>query len=292
MEKLRLLVETYIDYQKDRIRLENRLRSLPSDAREDFFKELADDAHVLEKEIQKRIAELVKEEALYDQYLRYQKGIGTTMASYLIGWLAKVREIKIFGVTKKVGEGKYNRRWKGKTETLELPPYATILEENLTKKPKYIRVHLPAVMEVADHPSDLSKYCGLAPLSKLKRGEHAAYSPKLKTLMWKIFRQLLMARGEWARIAEKDKKEYGERAPEPDWGTRKLKVHLTTEKIVMRKFMTNLWLVYRKQNGLSVTEPYPTKLGHTNILKPFLETEKGIEPYEPAKVAINMRKPI
>lgn len=141
------------------------------------------------------------------------------------------------------------------------------------------------VMEVAQNPSDLHKYCGLAPGSRKVSGTKISYNPKLKTLMFKIFTQFLKAkRGEWSRIFAQDKAEYDKRCPagKPERGTRKLKVHLTSKNIVMRKFMTNLWLVYRWQNGLSTTEPFAAKIGpQHSILQPFLETKEGIVPFKP-----------
>lgn len=279
MEKLRFLVETYVDYQKDRVRFENRLRSLPADFMEEtFFQALAKDVKELEKAVAMEIHRTLKEEPLYTEYLQHQKGIGTMMAAYLMAWLDKPREFTMFGITEKLSAGSYKRKWKGTVETLELPPYANVIEENLKDRLKFIRVRMPPVMEVAQNPSDLHKYCGLSPGSKLRKKEMAGFNPKLKTLMWKILRQLMMAQGEWAKIFAQDKKEYAERCPDPEKGSKKLKIHLTAKNITMRKFMTNLWLVFRWQNKLPTTTPFVSKLGpqHT-ILQPFIETEEGIQ---------------
>lgn len=275
MEKIKFLVETYLDYQKDRIQLENRLRSLPEQfVEETFFKSLAKDVKELEKSLYNEMVAILENEPLFIHYLSHQKGIGPTMSAYLIAWLAKPREFKIFGVTKKVDETTYIRKWKNRSETIQLPPYATITQENL--KAKYISVSLPPVMEVAQNPSDLHKYCGVIPGSKLRRGEKVAFNPKLKTLMWKILTQLLLAQGAWSKIFNEDKSEYAKRCPQPEKGSLKMKIHLTAKNIIMRKFMTNLWLVYRWMNNLPTTEPYPSKLGHT-ITKPFIETPDGIK---------------
>ncbi|MEM2566933.1 MAG: hypothetical protein QXH20_00455 [Candidatus Bathyarchaeia archaeon] len=271
MDKLRFLIETYIDYQKDRIRFNNRLQSLPPElAKETFFKALADDIQSLEKTIQQEIAKELENEPIYTEYLKHQKGVGAMMAGYLIAWLCHPREIKIYGITKKIAEKTYTRKWKGKEQTITLPPYAEVTEEKLQSKPPYIKVKMPPVMEVAENPSKLHKYCGVAPQSKRKHGQPTDYNPKLKTLMWKLFRQLMMANGEWAKIARQVKTEYAKRCPNPEKGSRKLKIHLTTKNIIARRFLTNLWLIWRKMHGLPTTQPYPAKLGHT-IQPPFIE---------------------
>jgi len=277
VDELRFLVETYLDAQKDRIRFDNRVRDLPKEYREtEFFKNLKETVYELERSITKRVEKLLMDEPLYTRYLRYQKGVGPMLAAYLIAWLCREREFTIRGVTGKIGENTYRMKWKKQERIIELPPYAKILEENLEKG--YIRVWMPPVVEVAENPSDLHKYCGLAPGSKLTRGERVSFNPKVKALMWKILRQLLMAGGEWARIYAKDKYDYAQRCPEPEKGSKKLKVHLTAKNIVMRKFMTNLWLVYRWMHGLPTTDPYPVKLGlQHNILQPFIETKEGVK---------------
>lgn len=276
MDKLRFLVETYIDYQKDRLRFENRLRSLPPElAGETFFKALAEDTHQLEHSIQNEIAKELENEPIYTEYLRYQKGVGPLMAGYLVAWLCRPRVFKIYGVKKKVENCTYVRTWKGENETFTLPPYAEVVEEKLEGKPSYILVRMPPVLQVAENPSDLHKYCGVSPGSRRTRGEAAGYNPKLKTVMWKLFRQLMMANGEWAKIARQVKAEYAKRCPEPAKGSKKLKVHLTTKNIVARRFLTNLWVVWRRMHGLPVTEPYPAKLGHT-VGPPFIEKDGKI----------------
>lgn len=290
MDELRLLVETFVDFQKDRIRLGNRLQGVfgkpqsnekkptkkveEKTEQEEFFEKLQADADDFEKRIEIEIKKALKGNELYIKYLSQQKGIGTMMSAYLIAWLAVEREIKMQGITKKLGEKKYEQKKLKETKIIELPPYTKILEENL--KDKYIRVWMPPVMTVADHPSDLCKYCGCAPKSKLVHGEQIHYNPRLKTLMWKILRQLLMAKGHWSEIYDTKKAGYAKRCPEPEKGTKKLKVHLTTKNIVMRQFMTNLWLVYRHLNKLPKSRPYPTVIGH-EVEPPFIETAEGVE---------------
>lgn len=291
MDRLRFLVETYVDYQKSRLQYEGRLRSLPEELQEDsLFKKLAEYSKAIETSMAKEISVMLKEEPLYMDYLQYQKGIGPMMAGYLIGWLAKWRTPKVFGVKKKIDDKTYERIVKKKKQILRIPEYAKVIEEHLKDKPKYIVLSMPSVMEVAENPSKLHKYCGVSPGSRLKSDEKATFNPKVKTLMYKIFTQLLLAQGEWYKIFAKDKEDYAKRCPTPNKGTLKLKIHRTAKNIVMRKFMTSLWLVYRWQSQMSTETPYIARMieqgtvgpGHT-LLQPFLEKDTGIEPYMPPK---------
>jgi hypothetical protein len=247
MDKLRFLVETYLDYQKDRIRLENRLRSLPAEvAGETFFKALSMDVRALLKMVKEEIKRELENEPLWTDYLSRINGVGPLMAGYLIAWLCRPRIMKV---------------WKVKRQNPTLPPYAKILEE--TKQ--YIVAELPPVMDVASNPSKLHAYCGLKPGSRPVRGQALAYNPKLKTLCWKILRQILMTSAKkpskYAQLYENAKTEYAKRCKKPEKGSLKLKIHFTAKNITMRIFMTNLWITYRRLKDLPITTPYPAKLG-------------------------------
>jgi hypothetical protein len=247
MDKLRFLVETYMDYQKDRIRLENRLRSLPAEvAGETFFQALSRDVRALENSVAEEIKRELENEPLWTNYLSRINGVGPLMAGYLIAWLCRPRIMKV---------------WKVKRQNPTLPPYTKILEE--TKQ--YVVAELPPVMDVASNPSKLHAYCGQKPGSRPVRGQALGYNPKLKTLMWKILRQILMTSAKkpskYAQLYEKVKAEYAKRCPKPEKGSLKLKIHLTAKNITMRIFMTNLWITYRRMKGLPITTPYPAKLG-------------------------------
>jgi len=275
MDKLRFLVESLVDYQKDRIRLGNRLLSLPEELqKETFFKELEAKEQGLENFISKEIGKEVKKEELYTRYLKRIKGIGPLISGYLLAWLSKSREFKIQGITKKVKDNVYKQKKKNETITLEIPEYGKVIEENL--KDKWIMVKYLPVMTVATNPSKLHKYCGIIPDSRLKRGEATHFNPRLKTLMFKILTQLMKAKGHYYSIYLRKKREYNERCPEPEKGTKKLKVHLTAKNMTMRIFLTNYWKVFRKINNLPITDPYPSLKGH-DIEPVFIETKEGVE---------------
>ena len=275
MDKLRFLVESLVDYQKDRIRSGNRLLSLPEELKnEAFFRELEAKEQGLEVMLSKEIGKEVKKEEIYVKYLKKIKGIGPIMSGYLLAWLAKPREFKIQGITKKVKDDVYKQKKKNETISLEIPEYGEVVEENL--KDRWIRVKYFPVMTVATNPSKLHKYCGIIPDSRLKRGEATHFNPRLKTLMFKILTQLMKAKGQYYATYLRKKREYDERCPEPEKGTKKLKVHLTAKNMTMRIFLTNYWKVFRKLNNLPITDPYPGLMGH-DIEPPFIETPEGVE---------------
>jgi len=246
VDRLRLLVSTFEDLQKDRIRLEGRIRSLGTQMKETYFEELARDVRSLEKSVAKEIAVELEGDPIYSMYLSRIRGVGPVLAGYLIAYLCRPRVVKV---------------WRKSRSVVELPKYAKALEE----KKDYVLVELPPVCEVAGNPSKLHKYAGLAPGSKLSRGEKVGYNPKVKTLMWKLLMQFLKTgaktRCKYAELFNQVKAEYAQRCPKPEKGSWKLKVHLTAKNIVMRIFLTNLWITYRRLNGLPLTPPYPALLG-------------------------------
>jgi hypothetical protein len=247
LDKLRFLVETYVDIGKDRVRMENRLRSLPpEEAGEAFFGALSKDLRALERMVAEEVAREVEGDPLWTHYLSRINGVGPMMAGYLIAWLCRPRTVRFW----KKGRGK-----------VVLPPYAKVIEETR----EYILAELPPVFEVAGNPSKVHRYCGLAPGSRRARGSPVKHNPKVKALCWKVMKQILMAGARspsrYAELYRQNRGEYATRCPRPDRGSLKLKVHLTAVKMTMRIFMTNFWLTYRRMRGLPVTEPYPSKLG-------------------------------
>ncbi|HDH44770.1 MAG TPA: hypothetical protein ENG66_05200, partial [Thermococcus sp.] len=243
MEYLRFLVSTYYDYQKLRIALENRMRSLPEDlAEKSFFNVLMNEALNFEKRVEEEIKREVKKEELYEKYLKHIKGVGPVMSACLIAWLAKPRTVVMWE--------------KGKRKKV---------------------VTLEPVMKVANKPSQLFKYSGVAPGCRRVAGKRIEYNPKIKTLMYKLFLQLLKARGAYYQLYLQEKKRYEKRCPEPEKGSKKLKVHLTVKNIVMRRFLLNLWKVYRRLNNLPITQPYPGLKGH--YIEPVFVDASGEKVY-------------
>jgi len=122
--------------------------------------------------------------------------------------------------------------------------------------------------------SKLWSYCGLAPQHKRKRGEKLNYNPKLKTLMWKIatsFEKQNPNKSYYRRIYDQKKQYYMQRpdlkqALQQKQKGAKLHIRLLTLRYTAKRFLADLWLQWRKLEGLPITKPYPHAiLGHTDL---------------------------
>lgn len=121
--------------------------------------------------------------------------------------------------------------------------------------------------------SKLWKYCGLAPGCRRKRGEKIAYNPHLKTLMWKIassFEKQKANKSFYRRLYDEKKKYLLQRedlkaAIDNKVKGAKLHVRLLAMQFVAKRFLADLWLTWRKLEGLSITKPYAfDMLGHSD----------------------------
>jgi len=128
-----------------------------------------------------------------------------------------------------------------------------------------------------DNISKLWKYSGLAPGQKRRKGEKLGYNPHIKTLMWKIagsFEKQKAAKSVYRTIYDEKKRYYLNR---PDLAKAitdktkgaKLHVRLMAMRYVSKHFLADLWLTWRKLEGLSITEPYSiTIMQHNNFEQP------------------------
>jgi hypothetical protein len=120
--------------------------------------------------------------------------------------------------------------------------------------------------------SKLWKYCGLAPDQRRRRGERAGYNVRLQSFfLWKVatsFVKQPAALSRYRRIYEAKKAYYLSR---PDLrepiergveGARK-HVELMALRYVAKRFLADLWVEWRKLEGLPLTKPYAhAVLGH------------------------------
>jgi len=141
-------------------------------------------------------------------------------------------------------------------------------------------------IEKAKTVSSMWKYFGLAPGQERKRGEKAGYNPKAKTLAWKIAQSLLRAKGRYTSIYYKAKSEYERREDirkmhengeaRGGMNSYKVHVHLMSLRKMVKRFLADTWVVWRKVEDLPITKPY--------VLSEYAR-EKGIahelEHYEP-----------
>ena len=119
--------------------------------------------------------------------------------------------------------------------------------------------------------SKLWKYCGLAPGQRRRRGEKIDYHPKLKTLMWKVaasFEKQNPAKSYYRRIYDEKKKYYMNRedlrkAVEEGRKGALLHIRLMAMRYTVKRFLADLWVQWRKLEGLPLTKPYAHEiLGH------------------------------
>jgi hypothetical protein len=264
MDKLRLLVETYYDYQKGRIAYSNRLNRLPEEIKkmiekETVFENISKNMENLEKSLVKAMESEVKNEELYTKVLSRIKGIGVVMSADLIAWLCKERDFTIANSHPVF-------------EKIKQLPYAKI--EKIDDKQS--RVILPPVLDLAKYPSDLYKYCGLIPGSKKAKGQQIKYNPKMKTLFWKIVRQILMAKKSYyCTMYQMEKDHFYEKYKEVKKGSPKMFAHLTAIKKVSRHLALTIYLAYKHLKGQEKHLPYPVDvLGH-GVEPPFVDGEDG-----------------
>jgi hypothetical protein len=145
----------------------------------------------------------------------------------------------------------------------------------------------------APHVSSLWRYAGLhvedgrAP--RRKRGEKADWNPRLRTHMWKITKQVLMARDPFyygwykefkEREVEKCKKNgirivpasklptKGGKKYEPPGVISQGHVENRARRKVAKLLLAHLWHVWREMEGLPTEPAYPAKLGHRIIPPP------------------------
>ena len=226
-KELRILVESFYDMQKLRIAMGSRIfaygkAGLLEDINpEPSFAKLKEAEHELEKEI----ADVVVNHPLWGAWFKDVKGIGKIMAAGLIAWRDDI----------------------GKADTI----------------------------------SAFWKYHGLAPSqSKRHKGVKLDYNPKAKTHAWKCGMQLLKAKGHYTDIYYESKAKYearddikerhehivgyvirnGKKVPkyEAEGGMKsyKLHIHYMALRKMIKRFLADTWVMWRRIEGLPVTDPY------------------------------------
>jgi len=128
-----------------------------------------------------------------------------------------------------------------------------------------------------DNISKLWSYCGLSPTQKRVKGKKLGYNPRLKTLMWKIgssFEKQKSQKSQYRKLYETQKNYYLNRADlkaKIETKEKGIKGHIRnmTLRYVEKRFLADLWLTWRKLEGLPITEPYAIAiLKHEHFEKP------------------------
>jgi len=240
-EKIRRLVEIYYDVQDVRIRTENRLRTVGEV--EGVHPEVL---RKLEKEIRETIKKEIQDIPIVKNYLRNIKGIGAILAGALISFL-DVRK--------------------------------------------------------AEHASSFWKYMGLhvkdGKAVKREKGKKLDFNAKLRTFYWKIGKSFIKAKTPfyidiyykakeqenkklnnplknpkncpfYNECIEKLKLKANRTGKEPKNPPCKLHIDLRAMRKMVKRFLADFWVEWRKYEGLPISPPYAHRLSQ-NLLETQIE---------------------
>ena len=125
-------------------------------------------------------------------------------------------------------------------------------------------------IEKSNTVSAMWKYCGYAVnaegrADRRRKGEKIAYNPRAKTLCWNIAASMLRANSPYRKLYDDAKEKY--EIERPDWT--KAHRHNAALRIMIKRFLSHFWVMWRELEGLPVREPYVhEKLGHTTMDNP------------------------
>jgi len=122
----------------------------------------------------------------------------------------------------------------------------------------------------AETVSALWRYCGYGVTEegnaeRRTKGERIHYNPIVKTLCWNIAVSFLRKSSPYRVLYDSAKEKYTRE--KPDWTP--MHVHNASLRIMMKRFLSHFWVVYREIENLPVRVPYVhEKLGHTTMDSP------------------------
>ena len=152
-------------------------------------------------------------------------------------------------------------------------------------------------IEKADTISALWKFSGFAPtkegkaMRRVKGGGKLEYNSQLRSMCWRLVSSLLRAKGKFYKYYLKEKDKYYQRCEnegikivpatslpkdtdgkryESDTMISEGHVHNMALRKTTKLFLASLWLVWRKEEGLPVTNPYAIDiLKHNSLIDPW-----------------------
>ena len=271
--KLKRLVDCYYDVQDVRIRSANRLRIFPTEAKAVYPDRLKE----VESDLKLEIQQLLYEEPIWDDFLSKWRGVGPCIAGSLIAII-----MLKFTVREPLNE----------------------LETSWSMKTKDGKLLVPELRGIGkfDNPSKLHAFFGLdvheghAPWRKRGDRESVTWSPKARMLSWKIGEQFVK-QGRYYRQVYLVARQVYEARPDLQQGvwinprTGKIgkgakghRYQMAKRKMV-KQFLTDLWVAWRKLEGLSTVNPYVIdKLKHVHYqVPPALGDRAATETIEPSK---------
>jgi len=312
-QQIRFLVESYYDIQKLRVETFNRIVAYVKSNLEKFSHTLCVSQWISASqntlETQKRNASQKQNETHVGVASHSHAETQSECASHIKRETHKEDAVKPSVIAKALVSGKI----KPPKEISELVWYHNSLYEtekqlakrlNAWSKHHSIRIHflnriqgiggvlssgvIAWLSPISRFPniSKLWSYCGLAPQHKRRRGEKLGYNPRVKTLMWKIatsFEKQNPAKSFYRRIYEQKKQYYMQRADlkqamEQGQKGAKLHIRLLALRYTAKRFLADLWLQWRRLEGLPVTKPYAhAVLGHVDFQEWQADKEPGMD---------------
>lgn len=136
---------------------------------------------------------------------------------------------------------------------------------------RILAAQLVAVLDIskAETISSLWRYCGYGVedgrAERPQRGQKLRYNPHAKTLCWNIGVSFMRSSSPYREVYDSAKEKYTRTRPE--WT--KARIHNAAQRIMVKRFLSHLWLVWRELEGLSTRPPYVQEyMGHTTIDSP------------------------
>lgn len=229
--------------------------------------------YTTEKELAKRLDTWSSTHPLRINFLSKIQGIGPILSSALIAWLAPISRFS-----------NISKLW----AYSGMSPFH--YQCQCEKKHKFLVTSPPHCMECpvkvgTKRQSCKAKIVECVKVNKPirhKRGYLAFFNPHVKTLLWKVassFEKQKAEKSFYRCIYQTKKAEYLQRvdlkkAIDDKVKGAKLHVRLMSMKYTSKRFLADMWLFWRKLEGLPITKPYAhTVLGHTNY-----------QPWEPDKL--------
>lgn len=239
---IRGLIESYYDIQKNRISVENQLRSLEQGKSEQEYKWFKDVVYnrlyTIERDIAKHLGEWVEEEEIYTEWLKGIKGIGPVLAAGLIAWLDSESPTYGKGFTTRFAT--ISKLW----------AYAGLAVD---KDGKAVR---------------------------RKKGQQANWDTRLKTHLWKIGESFVKTKGGYRKLYETFRAEYDDKWKTPeDCGSRGcankgkgkcLKGHryAAAKRKTVKVFLAHLFTRWHELEGLPVRKPFIIgRDGHEHLIE-------------------------
>jgi len=288
----KLAVEGYYDYQQIRISQKNRVRDvirrkiegIPFDKPEDKKEDKKYDEKFKDKNLSKFLSNLVLDGKITDiekDYIEKLFGISSDTAK---------TELKYKGLMDRyLQHEKLWYMWLSKIKGI-----SSVLGSNLIKNFRYC--------ENYQYVSSLWRHCGYDPdgAKGRQKGELISYSPKYKTLIWKIGdsfikqrtpvyrgiydrekeRQMHMLNNILDGLTKDEKKAFNKMKKRqekrdfissfnPKAPVSLMNADLRARRKMVKIFLQHYYLIGRKFKGLPILDPYPIgKLGHKHFIEP------------------------